>query len=159
MSDDAARARERALRLLAVRARSRREVEERLRRSGFSEEAVRAAVESLQAAGYLDDRSFARELASSRLRGRPVGRLRILHDLVRRGIEPREAEEALEAALESESEESELERAIRAARSRLGEGPATWDDKSVARMVRFLKGRGFTGETIRKALARLGAGL
>lgn len=159
MSDGAAQARERALRLLAVRARSRREVEERLRRSGFSEEAVREAVASLEARGYLDDRTFARELASSRLRGRPVGRMRILHDLIRRGIEPREAEEALEAALEGEAAESELERAIRAARSRLRHVPTDWDEKSVARMVRFLRGRGFTGETIRKALARLGAGV
>ena len=100
-------------------------------------------MEWLTSIGYLDDEAFARNFVSYRLRGRPVGRRRILHDLMRRGIERPLAEEALRAALEGDTGESELELALLAAESRLKRGGGPLDDeKAVGRMVRFLRGRG-----------------
>lgn len=154
MNDEVARAKERALRLLAVRSRSTRELEERLRRLGFGEEAIGAALAGLTSSGLLDDAAFARAFAAWRLRGRPVGRRKILHDLIQRGIDRQAAEEALAAVLRDEGEESELERALRALERRAGKAGGSWNEKDAARAARFLQGRGFSSETIRKALAR-----
>src|SRR5215217_410782 len=54
---------ERALRLLAVRPRARRELESRLRRAGFDTADVSSELDRLEDAGLLDDGAFARELA------------------------------------------------------------------------------------------------
>lgn len=159
MSDEVSRAKARALRLLAVRARSSREMEERLKRLGFGPETVATTLGWLKSLGYLDDAAFARSFVSYRLRGRPVGRKRILYDLMQRGIERSAAEEAFDAALEWEGAESEVERALLAVQSRLATSGGPLDEKVVGRIVRFLRGRGFTDETIRKTLSRLRAGM
>ena len=54
------RAREKAVRLLGVRDRSRREIETRLRQAGFGAGAIDGTVEWLGGLGYLDDARFAR---------------------------------------------------------------------------------------------------
>ena len=56
-----------ALRLLARRERCRRELEERLRRRGFSPEAVADAIARLEDAGYLSDERFAHAFLRARM--------------------------------------------------------------------------------------------
>ncbi|MDP9302823.1 MAG: recombination regulator RecX, partial [Actinomycetota bacterium] len=50
---------ERALGLLAVRQRSRREIERRLERAGFEPEEIRGELDRLQQVGLIDDEAFA----------------------------------------------------------------------------------------------------
>ena len=54
---------ERALGLLAVRARSRRELERRLLQAGFEVAEVADVLERLERVGLVDDRAFARQVA------------------------------------------------------------------------------------------------
>jgi regulatory protein len=54
---------ERALGLLAVRARSRQELERRLLQAGFEAQEVTDVLERLERVGLVDDRAFARQLA------------------------------------------------------------------------------------------------
>ena len=58
--DERARAVAAAVRLLSLRARSRKDLGERLRRRGFRAAAVEAALTRMAALGYLDDAAFAR---------------------------------------------------------------------------------------------------
>ncbi len=69
-------------------------LDERLRAAGASSEDRREALETLSRAGFLDDASLAASRAES-LGARNFGDDAIRADLVRRGIEPELAEEAL----------------------------------------------------------------
>ena len=55
---------ERALGLLAVRQRSRREIQRRLERAGFGPEEVREELDRLQQVGLIDDEAFSRPCPS-----------------------------------------------------------------------------------------------
>ncbi len=98
------RARERALRLLGLRDRSRREVETRLRQAGFDAEVVGGTVEWLAGLGYLDDGRFARVYAAEKQRG-GWGPRRVRAELAAKGVERSIVEEAMASAGEEESEE------------------------------------------------------
>lgn len=87
-----------ALRLLARREHGEAELTEKLRRKGFCEANVAAAVTRCRELGYLDDARFALERARALMRsGRAVGH-RILSDLKRRGVPEAVASAALEEA-------------------------------------------------------------
>jgi regulatory protein len=79
-------ARDRALRLLGVRDRSRRELERRLLQAGFHPSEVSDAVDALEAAGLVDDERFARQVAEHRLGVRGEGRRAVLGALLTAGV-------------------------------------------------------------------------
>lgn len=115
--------REAALRLLSHRARSRRELEERLRKKDFPSRLVRETADELVERGYLDDAAFARAFISDRLRLRPRGRRALLAELRRKGVAAKVAEPALDEVFEQE-EVSELEIAVELARGWIRRQPA-----------------------------------
>ena len=143
---------ERALGLLAVRQRSRRELERRLVQAGFDRDAVEKELERLEQVGLIDDAAFAAAVVESRMaRGesrRAVG-LRIQQAGVDRDV--------AQAALE-EAPEGEQARADRLAESRAtrvsGLDPAT----GFARVSGFLMRRGYAPGVARQA-ARKALGL
>src|SRR5206468_10552152 len=65
---------DRALRLLAVRDRSRRELQRRLLMAGFDAEAVEETLERLESAGVIDDRRFAHAAGEHQTTVRLAGR-------------------------------------------------------------------------------------
>ena len=81
----ARRCHERALRLLSVRPRSRRELGSRLLLAGFEAEAVREELDRLEAVGLLDDASFARAVAEHQVKVRHAGRRAVFSALAARG--------------------------------------------------------------------------
>jgi regulatory protein len=87
-----------ALRLLARYERSSADLRERLRRRGFAEEEIGAALQRCRELGYLDDARYARLRARSLLAGgRAVG-ARLRQDLLRHGIGAEEVEAAIAEA-------------------------------------------------------------
>ena len=78
-------ARDRALSLISYRPHSEKEVRDKLRHKGFSENAAEYAVKWLTERNYLDDCRFAEELTFSYLR-KEYGKRRIHAELVRRGV-------------------------------------------------------------------------
>lgn len=157
---------DKAVELLAVRARSTRELQLRLRRAGAPEDTIGAAIERLEALGVLDDRAYARHVARSRVLGGGVSKRTIEVELQRRGVARRVADEAItETLAEVELDEAGAarvvaEKRLRALRSydvatrrkrlyaflaRRGYSPDV-----VARVIRELMGRGaaeFEGES------------
>lgn len=108
--------REAALRLLAHRARARRELERRLRRKEFPGGLVREVADELEARGYLDDRAFARSWIADRLRLRPRGRLALRAELRKKGVDRGVIDQALDEAFASEAV-SERDIAVELART------------------------------------------
>jgi SOS response regulatory protein OraA/RecX len=76
---------ERALGLLAVRQRSRRELERRLVQAGFEPDAVAVELGRLEQVGLIDDAAFAAAVVESRMGARGESRRAVGVKLSRRG--------------------------------------------------------------------------
>lgn len=146
---EAALATEMALRLLAVRLRSRRELEERLRRRRIAPEVVGGVIDRLTSEGLIDDARFARAWINSRLALRPSGGLRLRGELLRKGVAPEVIEQALREAF-SETDEHQL--ALHVARSRARRYRAQPAEVAYRRLAGVLHRRGFSPGAIAAAL-------
>src|SRR5215207_5468279 len=106
-------AKDRALRLLSVRSRSRVELERRLARAGYEPDEVQVAIADLEEVGLVDDERFARELAEAKRR-RGMGRRAGLAALRAKGVDREIAEQAVGEV----NPEDEADRAYELARAR-----------------------------------------
>lgn len=142
------RCREAALRLITFRARSTKELRDRLLRKGFGPPQIETVVEELIRSGLLDDASFASAFAIDRVRQRPVARRRLVLELRARGIDEATARDAAERAYEEagEDEVSLARRAARRFRRKRGED----DARAARRFYALLARRGFGREAIRE---------
>ena len=152
---------ERALGLLAVRQRSRRELRTRLLAAGFDAEAVDEELAALEAVGLVDDEAFARavvERAGRRLDGRRAVR----SALGAKGVERSVIERALEDGVPGDPGGSEDERALTLARARAARLAGLSPEAAHRRLSSFLARRGYDGGVARRAataaLALEGAG-
>jgi regulatory protein len=128
----------RALHFLGYRARSRKEVRDRLRRYGYAEETIGAVIGRLAELGYLDDEEFARTAA--REKARRYGPRRVTADLRRSGVDPELAQDVVE---EEFAERSEVEAARSAAARRYNKGGS---DADARRVYGFLMRRGYSAD-------------
>ncbi len=127
----------RALNALGYRARSAREVRERLTRAGYAGGTVAEVLASLEELGYLDDEEYARSAA--RDKARKYGPRRIFGELRQAGIGEEVAREAVEGEFAGRSE---LELARAAARRRYNKGERS--DAQARRVYGFLMRRGYS---------------
>jgi regulatory protein len=144
---------ERALRLLAVRPRARRELESRLRQAGFETAEVSSELDRLEEVGLLDDGAFARELADHHLTVRGSARRAVAGALASKGVS-RETIDRTLAGLEQDESVRALEVATERARRLTSLKP----EAAYGRLVSFLARRGYDGGTSREA-ARAALGL
>ncbi len=149
MSEGTGKALRYAFKLLGYRGRSESELSERLRLKGFSDDEVRAALERLKDGGYVDDGALARSLRTRAEEVKLLGSYGARMYLRRMGIPREVAEEALEGYDEALSAKRLVQSRQRAVRGL----PA-----SVARrrLAGCLSRRGYSAETVRKALDSYG---
>jgi regulatory protein len=145
---------DRALRLLSVRSRSRSELRFRLVRAGYEPAEVDAAIADLEAVGLVDDERFAKEYAEHGRR-RGLGRRAGVAALRAKGVDRDLAEEAVGVA----NPEDEAERAFELARGRLERFRSLPLDVAHRRTVGFLLRRGYdpiiAGTAVRRAAAEV----
>jgi len=143
-----------ALRFLGPRRRFEREVRGHLRAKGFSREEIEAAVERVRELGVVNDSETARAWVRDRLRFGPKGRALLQAQLVRQGVAPSIAGEALAEVLK---ENPEIETAVAVLRKMTARGARSPQDANVLRrrMWSALGRRGFDPETAREAIARV----
>lgn len=134
----------RALRLIAVRPRSRSELGRRLGEWGLGEADSAVVLERLAAIGLVDDDALAAAVVSSR-RADAYGRLRVEFDLDRLGIDGETG-----AGHVATTAQAELDRARGALRGRHAPDPR--DPASLRRAAAFLARRGFDADTVAAAL-------
>lgn len=142
---------DRALTMLALRARSQRELRRQLIRKGEAEEHVDAALARLAANGLLDDAGFARQLTRSRLLGPGHSRRRLQAELFRKGVERSVADEAIAEVLADEAIDTGaiIERVARRKLQSLAKLDPEARDK---RLWGFLARRGYDADDIRRAI-------
>jgi regulatory protein len=137
---------ERALGLLAVRPRSRHELERRLLQARFEPAEVRDVLTRLEGVGLIDDRAFARQFAEQRFGSRREGRRAVVNGLRAAGI----SVELSEATM-ADAPDDEEERALALARSRVGRLTGVEPPKAFARLHSLLIRRGYGPEVARRA--------
>jgi regulatory protein len=157
------RVREAALHLLSFRARTRKELETRLRQKGFPVGRIRPCLDSLEGKGLLDDEAVAAAFVRDRLRHRPRGRSRLVSELRAKGVDADLASEATRQVFEDEEvtdsglARAEAERWIRrqgaATLAALARDHHTRErDKARRRLHGYLARRGFRGDALTAAL-------
>ncbi|MEA3413865.1 MAG: regulatory protein RecX [Pseudomonadota bacterium] len=138
-------AHERALALLARREHSRRELEQKLGGAGFDGKELNAALDRLETEDLLNDARYAESFVRSR-RERGYGPLKIAYDLRRRGV----SDHIVNNELSNLPEEwLEVARTQYQKRWATRENP---DFREKARRARYLAGRGFPEEIVRRVL-------
>ena len=139
---------DRAVGYLATRARSVREIEQKLLQAGYRPSTVEMVIYKLQRENLLDDADFARQWVESR-QNHKLGRSRIAQELRRKGISQEEAEEAISAI----DDEDQLAGAVAlaekaAARIKPGEDLR----KASSRIAGMLARRGYSWDIARQAI-------
>lgn len=155
--------REAALRLLSYRARSVRELRDRLLRKNLDPDRVDRTLAALRDAGVLDDAAFSEMHAREAVRLRPRGKRRLVAELRQKGVSEVVANDAIGRVMTQE-ETPELELARRAAdswfrragadaRARLcGQGERTEVERVRRRFWGYMARRGFGSDAVRAAL-------
>jgi regulatory protein len=146
---------DRALNLLALRARSSRELRRQLVRKGEPAEQVDAAIARLQLAGFVDDGAFARQFARSKAVGAGMSRRRIQQELGRRGVARQIGDDAIADVFEEEQLD---ERAVveQAARKKLHSLKNLDTETRKRRLYAFLARRGYDLDDIRRVMQAVG---
>jgi regulatory protein len=140
---------ERALGLLAVRPRSRRELERRLVQAGFEPDDVSAELARLETVGLIDDEAFARAVVESRMGTRGEARRVVAGRLALAGVDPDVARAALDDAPDAEQD-----RADRLAAARAGRLSGLSPDVAFQRLHGFLARRGYAPDVASAAARR-----
>lgn len=139
---------DRAVGYLAARARSKREIEQKLLQAGYRPCTVEMVIYKLQRENLLDDADFARQWVESRTTHK-LGRSRIAQELRRKGISQEEAEEALSAIDDEDQLASAIDLAEKAAaRIKPGEDIR----KATNRIAAMLARRGYSWDVAKEAI-------
>lgn len=138
---------ERAGRLLATRARSERELGDRLALAGFSPDTVAATLRRLRELRLVDDADFARRWVEERATTKGLGRAALISELKRKGVEVAVAEAALEeAGLDEVARATELAATLvrRVARKPL--------ERQASSLWQMLRRKGYSSEAAEAAV-------
>ena len=140
----------RAVRLLAAKPRSIRELRERLLEKLWTDpEIVDAVIEKLKGYKYLDDVQFARDVASAKLRQKPQGRLKLQQAMSRKKLDRQVVDDAIDDAFEKLPETDLIDTAIEK-RLRLKGKPASRED--IKKFYDHLMRQGFGYGLIREKM-------
>jgi regulatory protein len=137
---------QKAYRLLAVRARSERELRTKLKEKKFDRPVIDRVVARLYELTYLDDEAFARQWARHLAVDKLSGNRRIEMSLQEKGVDRTTCERIL-AEIRQEAPEKEAIRQV--VRKKLKGGKLQKQDgREKRRLVQHLLGRGFTPDLI-----------
>lgn len=147
-SDDAEAVYNRALKLLASRPRSERELRQRLARAGCAAPHIEAALEKLRGLKLLDDEAFARSFARDRIENRGFGPLRVERELRLKGV----AKPVIGAVLDEKFDREQGKARAKALLERRFRGQDFNDLKVARRAVAYLRRRGYRDAVIAEIL-------
>lgn len=139
---------DRAVGYLAARARSKREIEEKLLRAGYRTCTVEMVIYKLEREKLLDDADFARQWVESRSNHK-LGKNRIAQELRRKGITQEEAEDALSVV----DDDNQLAGALALAQKAAARVKPEEDiRKAVNRIAGMLARRGYSWDIAKEAI-------
>jgi len=138
-----------ALRILARRDQSEKELQKKLVEKGFSKKAVQWVLSDLKNNRFLNDQTFAEHYAKNRLIQHPAGKRQLAYELKRKGIPESLSEETIEKVYSEFDEEKLAQKLALKKIKTLGNQPVLKQKKKVSD---FLIRRGFDWEIVREIL-------
>lgn len=144
--DEFSRVRDYAHTLLSYRDRTEYEIKTRLFDKGFHAGTIREVLEFLKSRNLIDDKSFAGKWVDNIFTSRPMGRMRVEHELKKRRINEDIIQEVCDKRL---GQDTEYELARKAAEKKLNSLKSYPGEIARKRLFSFLRNRGFDFEIIR----------
>ncbi|HWB19226.1 MAG TPA: regulatory protein RecX [Phycisphaerales bacterium] len=141
-----------AMRIIAKRPRTSKEVSMALIRKGFGEATVDSAVRRLVKDGWLNDTQFAHALADETTRRKPASRRLVSERLKKRGVKSTDVDAAIRDTIGSSSESDE---AVKLAKLLMKRTTGLDLRTKARRIAGGLARRGFDEETVLDVLERL----
>ncbi len=139
------KAKEKALRLLSVRARSEQEMRRRLRETDIEDAIIDRVVTNLLRLGLLDDEAFASSFARNKVVTRPCGEIVLRRELKNKGVSENHIAQALEEAYKERSQDEIAKTLAIKKKQQL----SRYDElKAKKRTTDFLLRRGFTWDIV-----------
>lgn len=139
-------ARQYAFLLLSYKARTTSELKQRLGRKGFSPDIISHTLQRLAELKMVDDAGFARRFAEDRITIGHKGKWRVRGELLKRGIDRKQIDEAIAEAPD------EVAAAKEVAQKYLSRNRRLEPDVLKRRVFALLARRGFSPDTIRQAI-------
>lgn len=149
---------DRAVNLLAFRARSSSELARVLQQKGEEKAHVEWAIARLAEQGLIDDAAFARSFARSKVVDGKRSRRRVQQDLARKGVPRSVSDDAIDTVIEEEGVD-QLAIVEDAARKKLRSLSGLDASVQRRRLYGFLARRGYELDDIRRALEAIGSSL
>jgi regulatory protein len=147
LTGSAAKARSYALTLLRYRGRSEKELRDRLRKKGYQQEDIDAAVVNLRDSGFLDDEALAENLKRQAMTNKILGFDGARRFMQQRGIPRTVIDQVL--AYDEETELLNIERLIDKKQRTIAKYP---EPRRTRSLIGFLMRKGYPLHIIRKAL-------
>jgi regulatory protein len=138
-----------AYRLLAYRARSKKELVDRLSREGYAASIINDVIAELERLELMNDQVFAIQYTRTRMVSRPVGAFMLQRELAEKGIPPEFVQIGIEEAFK---EKSEREVAVMLARKKKDAMKNVEETKARKRVSDFLIRRGFHWDIVKDIL-------
>jgi len=146
LKDEYARALDYGYLLLSYRDRSEYELRQRLLEKDFHVDVVRDVLKFFRDRNLLDDRQFAKKWVENSISSRPMGRIRMKHELKRKMVEDGIIDEVVGELL---NDDTEIKLARRLTEKKLETLKSYPVEVRKARLLRFLMNRGFNFDVIK----------
>lgn len=141
-----------AIRLLNYRMRTRQELIRRLRQKQFPAGIIDQVLDKLDGLGLINDSQFAEAFIVSKTSSKPIGRKLLERKLQEKGIS---RETVLETVATLSDEATQLELALKAARTKRRSLRKFDETKRREKLIAFLARRGFDWAIIKKVVHRI----
>ncbi|NMB07033.1 MAG: recombination regulator RecX [Tissierellia bacterium] len=150
LEEEQAKAKDQALRFLSYRQRSEKEIIDKLKKKGFSENTIENTLIYLKKYNLINDLEFAKSFANDKINLNGFGPKRIKYELYKKGI----SHEIIQKVLE-EDKDNEYERALELGKKKINSYKN--DDKyaKYRKLGGFLQRKGYSYECTSKVLKEL----
>lgn len=148
--DQSAKAFDKAIRFLGYRARTEKEVKDKLLAKEFDEKVIKKTIGKLKEMGYLSDIEFTQSWVKDRINTKPEGKKLLQIELRQKGIEDKMAKEQLEKLVDEKTEEVMAKKALNKALKQYNKLPSR---EKKQKITAYLARRGFDWQLIKELLA------
>lgn len=136
--------------MIARKARTVKEVREKLYEKGYHKDAVEYAIKQVSSYGYLNDEDFAKNYVENAIRHK--GSFRLRQELKLKGV----SEEEINLALEGVEFDDQFSSALTLSKKYL-KGKNLEEEKVKEKLFRYLVQRGYGYDVIKKVMRTIGA--
>ncbi len=150
--DDFEKAKLSAVNLLSYRPRSVREIADRLKQKGWSEDIAERVTDLLLEKGYLNDAEFAAVFAKEKVKNKCLGPVALKSELFKTGVAPSIIEETVESIYGDFPPEELI---LRLLKKRGVDSGGTVSGKEKQRLINFLRRKGFTWSQMEQSIRGL----